>query len=90
MEINIKHIAKLSRLFIEEEQLPKFEQDMQNIVAMVEKLPDLHDDLALDTENPMRLRPDKAVTNKFTRAELLENAPAVKAGCVVVPKTVES
>ena len=40
MNIDIKHIAKLARLRIEDDQLDKFESEMENIVGMVEKLPD--------------------------------------------------
>ncbi len=89
MNIDIKHIAKLARLKIEDDELSKFEGEMQNIVNMVENLPDIDDELVLDEKNPMILRKDKAVTDKFTRQELMANAPQVKAGCLVVPKTVE-
>lgn len=89
MNIDIKHIAKLSRLRIEEDKLDEFETQMQNIVNMVENLPDIEDELVLDEKNPMILREDKAVTDKYTRQELMANAPQVKAGCLVVPKTVE-
>ncbi len=89
MNIDIRHIAKLSRLHISEENIPKFEKDMQDIVSMVEKLPDIDDDMILDESNAMTLREDKAVTGKYTREELMANAPQVKAGCLVVPKTVE-
>lgn len=89
MNIDIKHIAKLARLKIEDDQLGKFESEMQNIVNMVENLPDIDDELVLDESNPMILRKDKAVTDKYTRQELMANAPQVKAGCLVVPKTVE-
>lgn len=89
MNIDIKHIAKLARLRIEDDQLDKFESEMQNIVGMVEKLPDIQDEITLDPDNPMILRKDVAVQDKFTRQELMQNAPQVKAGCLVVPKTVE-
>lgn len=89
MSIDIKHIAKLSRLRIEDDKLEKFEKDMESIVGMVENLPDIDDELSLDKENAMELREDIAVPNKFTRDELIANAPEVKAGCLVVPKTVE-
>ena len=89
MNIDIKHIAKLSRLRIEDDKLSEFETQMQNIVNMVENLPDIEDELVLDESNPMILREDKAVTDKYTRQELMANAPKVKAGCLVVPKTVE-
>ena len=89
MNIDIKHIAKLARLRIEDDQLDKFESEMQNIVGMVEKLPDIQDEMTLDPDNPMILRKDVAVQDKFTRQELMQNAPQIKAGCLVVPKTVE-
>ncbi|MCI7804331.1 MAG: Asp-tRNA(Asn)/Glu-tRNA(Gln) amidotransferase subunit GatC [Oscillospiraceae bacterium] len=90
MKIDIKHIAKLSRLKIEDDKLEKFEKDMETIVNMVDNMPDVDGPLTLiDEENPMTLREDKAVTDKFKREELLANAPEVQAGCLVVPKTVE-
>ena len=89
MNIDIKHIAKLARLRIEDDQLDKFESEMENIVGMVVKLPDIQDEMTLDPDNPMILRKDVAVQDKFTRQELMQNAPQVKAGCLVVPKTVE-
>lgn len=89
MNIDIKHIAKLARLRIEDDQLDKFESEMENIVGMVEKLPDIQDEMTLDPDNPMILRKDVAVQDKFTRQEFMQNAPQVKAGCLVVPKTVE-
>lgn len=89
MNIDIKHIAKLARLRIEDDQLDKFESEMENIVGMVEKLPDIQDEMTLDPDNTMILRKDVAVQDKFTRQELMQNAPQVKAGCLVVPKTVE-
>ena len=89
MNIDIKHIAKLARLRIEDDQLDKFESEMENIVGMVEKLPDIQDEMTLGPDIPMILRKDVAVQDKFTRQELMQNAPQVKAGCLVVPKTVE-
>ncbi|MEA5011671.1 MAG: Asp-tRNA(Asn)/Glu-tRNA(Gln) amidotransferase subunit GatC [Angelakisella sp.] len=89
MEIDIKHIAKLSRLHIEEEKILKFQQDMQNIIQMVEKLPDVKDQtLGVDRNNPMPLREDE-IRPSMRRDDVLANAPKTAAGCVVVPKTVE-
>jgi aspartyl-tRNA(Asn)/glutamyl-tRNA(Gln) amidotransferase subunit C len=89
MKIDIPHIAKLARLHIDEDQLEKFEQDMESIVAMVDHLPEVTDTLTLDADNPMQLREDVAEEKKFKRDEILANAPEVQSGCLVVPKTVE-
>ncbi len=90
MSIDVQHLAKLARLRIEDDQLAKFEKDMESIVAMVEQLPDVSGDASgLDPEHPMKLRADVESTVKMQRSELLANAPKMQAGCVVVPKTVE-
>lgn len=90
MSIDVKHLAKLARLRIEDEKLAKFEKDMENIVNMVEQLPQLDGDASgLDPKNPMILRKDEIDSCNIPRKELLGNAPKMQAGCVVVPKTVE-
>jgi aspartyl/glutamyl-tRNA(Asn/Gln) amidotransferase C subunit len=58
MKIDIAHIAKLSRLHIEPEKMDKFEKDMAAIVDMVDRLPDVEDELTLDAAHPMKLRED--------------------------------
>lgn len=89
MKIDMKRLAKLSKLSFSPEEELKFEKEMENIVAMVEKLPDIDASGALiDPENPMEMRAD--VANKvYNRDELLKNAPEVMAGCIVVPKVVD-
>ena len=89
MNIDIRHLAKLSRLKFSPEEEEKFSGEMEKIVQLVEKLPNLDASGPLiDPSNPMTLRPDR-VENKANRDELLQNAPETQAGCVVVPKVVE-
>ena len=88
MEIDIKKIAKLSRLAIEPEREAEFQQDMQNIIEMVERLPEMGaGDLSPKVEDAMTLREDE-IAPSLPREEVLKNAPQTAAGCVVVPKTV--
>ena len=89
MEIDIRHIAKLARLHIGEEELPRFQREMEGIIQMVNgmKTPDSMD-LRPDPANAMALRED-VVQPSFPRDQLLANAPQTEAGCVVVPRTVE-
>ena len=89
MTIDIQHVAKLAKLRLEEDQAQRFAKDMENIVSMVQQLPDLPDTGALiDPDHPMIFRGD-VVEHHYDRKELLANAPQVKAGCVVVPNVVE-
>lgn len=88
MEIDIKKIAKLSRLAIEPEREERFQKDMQNIIEMVERLPEMGaGDLSPKVEDAMTLREDE-IAPSLPREEVLKNAPQTAAGCVVVPKTV--
>ena len=90
MKIDIRHIAKLSRLKVNDEEVQKFENQMLDIIDMVEKLPDIsvENGALLDPLNPMTLRED-TVHHEFRRDDILKNAPQVQAGCIVVPKVVE-
>lgn len=89
MQIDIKHIAKLSRLKLEDNQMEKFQKQMQDIVAMVELLPETAGSLNIDPANRMELRKDEIIPS-IRREALLANAPEIAAGCVAVPQTNES
>lgn len=89
MDIDIRHIAKLSRLKIDDSELLGYEKEMSDIIAMVEAMPDIQDELTVDPDNAMILRADEVAEKKISRDEILRNAPKMVAGCVVVPKTVD-
>lgn len=89
MIVNVEKIASLARLEIDAEQLPKFQKKLEDIIGMVEKLPDLSAvKIELDAANPMVLRKDE-IGPSLKRDQVLANAPKTEAGCVVVPKTVD-
>ena len=89
MKIDIEKIARLAKLRIEPDKQGMFETQMEQIVAMVENLPEMSERyVGVDPQNPMRLREDE-IRPSMRRDELLQNAPRVQAGCVVVPRTVE-
>lgn len=89
MDIDIRHIAKLSRLKISDSELEGYEKEIGEIIAMVEAMPDIKDELTVDPDNVMKLRSDEIGEVKYSRDEILKNAPKTVAGCVVVPKTVD-
>lgn len=87
--IDVKHIAKLAKLSLEEEKVPLFQKQMQDVVGLVDKLPAIEGKLEIDTDNVMELRKDEILPS-LNRDALLSNAPHAVAGCVVVPQTMES
>ena len=89
MSIDVKKIAKLAYLKIEDSEVEAIEKKMLDIVAMVEQLPDVESfDGKPRVEDAMTLRKDE-VTPSTGRDKLLAGAPHAVAGCIVVPKTVE-
>lgn len=88
MKIDVRHTAALAKLRLDEDKIEQFAAQMQDIVSMVEQLPEIDSELTLaDRSNPMLLRADE-IGPSLTRDELLGNAPQKQAGCIVVPKTV--
>lgn len=89
MEIDIKKIARLSRLALSAEEEEKFTRDMQAIVTMAAQLPNLEEeDFPLEEQDAMPLRED-AIEQSLSSEAILKNAPQSAEECFTVPKTVE-
>jgi len=87
--IDITYFAKLAHIAVSAEELPKFQQDIEQTLESFGNLPEFDDvKIEIDTTNPIRLRDDK-VAQTFTQEEILANAPKQSGGCIVIPKTVE-
>jgi len=88
----VKKIAFLARLSIEEEHVEQYSKDLSSIFGLVEQMN------AADTDNiePMahpqnamqRLR-DDVVTEVNQREKLMSNAPVTDAGLFLVPKVLD-
>lgn len=87
VKIDVKRIASLAKLRLDDEKIPLFEKQMADILGMVEDLPEINDSVVFDAQNVMTLRPDEIMPS-LSRDEVLQNAPKKQAGCIVVPKTV--
>ena len=88
----VKHIAKLARLNINDEELVKFTEDMSKIVDMANEISSLDTENVKPTahilENINVFRKDEALPS-YDREEILKNAPTKESGCYSVPKVVE-
>lgn len=88
----VKHIASLARLKLNDEEVDKYARDLGDIASFVEKLnevdvtgiePTAH---ILDMKNIFR---KDELQDSYNREEILRNAPSKEAGCISVPKVVE-
>ena len=95
MEITDKlvaYVAELAHLKLDDAQKQQAADDLARMIGYVDKLSELDTDgvepmsHAFPVTNVFR---EDEVRESMAREQVLANAPAVKDGCFLVPKTVE-
>ena len=88
----IKHIAKLSRISVDDEKAKKLAGDLNSIFDFIEKLNELKTDqikpLTSIAETSLKLRNDE-IKSQNMREEIIKNSPEKNEDYFVVPKVVE-
>ena len=88
----VRHIAKLARIAMSEEELDRLVPELNNILGWVEQLGEVNTDgiepLTAVIDQKLRLR-DDVVTEGNIRDEVLANAPEAQHGFFAVPKVIE-
>lgn len=91
-EDTIKHIAKLSKIALKNEDIPVLAKQIGQILEYVEQLNEIPDNIQpLDnlTGNFNRFREDIVVDFK-NKEKIISNAPKNKNGFILVPKVLEN
>ena len=88
----IKHIAKLSRISVDDEKAKKLAGDLNSIFDFIEKLNELKTDqikpLTSIAETSLKLRIDE-IKSQNMREEIIKNSPEKNEDYFVVPKVIE-
>ena len=88
----VRHIAKLARIAMSDDELDRLVPELNNILGWVEQLGEVDTDgvepLATVIDNKLRLREDY-VTDGDCRDAVLANAPGAEHGFFAVPKVIE-
>jgi aspartyl-tRNA(Asn)/glutamyl-tRNA(Gln) amidotransferase subunit C len=88
----VRHIAKLARIAMSEEELERLVPELNNILGWVEQLGEVDTDgvepLTAVIEQKLRLRED-VVNDGNIRDDVLANAPDAQHGFFAVPKVIE-
>jgi aspartyl-tRNA(Asn)/glutamyl-tRNA(Gln) amidotransferase subunit C len=88
----VRHIAKLARIAVSEEEVAALAPELSNILGWVEQLQEVDvegvEPMTAVIPNTLRLRED-AVTDGGKREDVLANAPAAEHGFFAVPKVIE-
>lgn len=88
----VRHIAKLARIAVSEEEVEAFAPELSNIIGWIEQLQEVDVEgvapMTAVIPNTLRLR-DDVVTDGGRQSEILANAPAAEHGFFAVPKVIE-
>ena len=88
----VRHIAKLARIAMSDEELERLVPELNNILGWVEQLGEVNTDgvepLTAVIEQKLRLR-DDVVNDGNIRHKILLNAPEAQHGFFAVPKVIE-
>lgn len=88
----VRHIAKLARIAMSDEEIEALVPELNNILGWVEQLGEVPTEgvepLTAVIDNRLRLRDDQ-VTEGDCREDLLANAPDAEHGFFAVPKVIE-
>ncbi len=90
--LEVKRIAHLARLVIDEEDISKYAHNLTNILDLVEQMSLVPTDDVIPMAHPLdtmqRLREDK-VQESNQRDHFQQVAPQVENGLYLVPKVIE-
>ncbi|MEO6224694.1 MAG: Asp-tRNA(Asn)/Glu-tRNA(Gln) amidotransferase subunit GatC [Sphingomicrobium sp.] len=88
----VRHIAKLARIAMSDEQIERLAPELNNILGWVEQLGEVDTDgvepLATVVDLKLRLR-DDVINDGNIRDDVLANAPEAQHGFFAVPKVIE-
>jgi aspartyl-tRNA(Asn)/glutamyl-tRNA(Gln) amidotransferase subunit C len=88
----VRHIARLARIAMSEEELDRLLPELNNILGWVEQLAEVDtggvEPLTAVIDQKLRLR-DDVVTEGNIRDDILANAPEAQHGFFAVPKVIE-
>jgi len=88
----VRHIAKLARIAMSDQELERLVPELNNILGWVEQLGEVDTDgvepLTAVIDQKLRLR-DDVVNDGNIRDKVLANAPEAQHGFFAVPKVIE-
>ncbi|MDB5668960.1 MAG: gatC [Alphaproteobacteria bacterium] len=88
----VRHIAKLARIAVSDEEVAALEPELNNILGWIEQLQEVDvagiQPMTAVIPNTLRMRKD-VVDDGGIRDDVLANAPAPEHGFFAVPKVIE-
>ena len=87
----IEHIADLARLYIKEEEYPKYQQQCTDILSEIEKIVSVEvstDEIMISPVTEINKFTDDIVEDHISKTDAFKNSKRVKGDYITVPKVV--
>lgn len=87
----IEHIADLARLYIKEEEYPKYQQQCTDILSEIEKIVSVEvstDEIMISPVTEINKFTDDIVEEHISKTDAFKNSKRVKGDYITVPKVV--
>lgn len=88
----VKHIADLAKLTIKEEEYPKYQQQLQDILTEIEKITNVeipNDDIMISPIAHINRYREDNIGYHISREDAFKNAKNVKGDYIIVPRVIE-
>lgn len=88
----VEHIAKLARLSIDEQEIPKYEQQLGDILTEIEKIvsvPIDNEDIMISPTKNENCYSEDIIGTHINKEEALKNTKHRKGDYIAVPKVIE-
>lgn len=87
----IEHIADLARLYIKEEEYPKYQQQCTDILSEIEKIVSVEvstDEIMISPVTEINKFTDDIVEDHISKTDAFKNSKRIKGDYITVPKVV--
>lgn len=87
----IEHIADLAKLYIEENEYPKYQQQCTDILSEIEKIVEVEtstDEIMISPITEINKFSEDVIENHISKNDAFKNSKRVKGDYITVPKVV--
>jgi len=88
----VKHIADLAKINISEEEYPKYQQQLYDILSEIEKIQEVEiteEEIMISPIENRNCYKDDIILNHISKEDALRNAKRVSDDYIIVPKVIE-
>lgn len=91
-EEKVKHIANLAKLNVTEEEMNKYQKQLNDILTEIDKILKVditNDEIMISPSDNKNCYSEDVIESHISKSDALKNAKRVKGDYIIVPKVIE-